>query len=264
MALSGALILILLVSAGAAFLTFFSGFGLGTILLPVFSIFLPVEVAVGATALVHFITNIIKGSLVFRHADRGIVIRFGTVSILGALAGAWLFTLMDAEILRKFSIGSLAFEMNLPGIVIGTILIVFSFLEMLPAGKGFQIGRSYLLSGGFISGFFGGLSGHQGALRTAFLARTGLGKEAFVATGVLIACLVDITRIPVYAGKLTSYAQWEDPLFITTLVCSCTGAAAGAVIGNYTLKKSSYSFVRSVVSVFLLLMGILMIMGIRW
>ena len=35
----------------------------------------------------------------------------------------------------------------------------------------------------FGSGFFGGLSGMQGALRSAFLARAGLSKEAFVASG---------------------------------------------------------------------------------
>ena len=37
----------------AAGLTLYSGFGLGTLLLPVFALFYPVEVAVAATAMVH-------------------------------------------------------------------------------------------------------------------------------------------------------------------------------------------------------------------
>jgi acyl-CoA reductase-like NAD-dependent aldehyde dehydrogenase len=42
----------------------------------------------------------------------------------------------------------------------------------------------YLPVGGLLSGFFGGLSGHQGALRSVFLLRAGLTKESFIATGV--------------------------------------------------------------------------------
>ncbi len=37
-----------------AILAFFSGFGLGTILTPVFVIFFPVEVAIALTGVVHF------------------------------------------------------------------------------------------------------------------------------------------------------------------------------------------------------------------
>ena len=36
-----------------ALLTFFSGFGLGTLLLPVLAVFFPVDLAVAATAVVH-------------------------------------------------------------------------------------------------------------------------------------------------------------------------------------------------------------------
>ena len=47
-----------------AILTFFSGFGLGTILTPVFMIFFPVELAIGLTGIVHFFNNIFKLVLV--------------------------------------------------------------------------------------------------------------------------------------------------------------------------------------------------------
>ncbi len=39
-------------------LTLFSGFGLGTLLMPAFALFFPVEVAVAATAVVHLANNI--------------------------------------------------------------------------------------------------------------------------------------------------------------------------------------------------------------
>ena len=65
----------------AAGLTLYSGFGLGTLLLPVFALFYPVEVAVAATAVVHGANNVFKVSLVGKHADRGVVLRFGLAAI---------------------------------------------------------------------------------------------------------------------------------------------------------------------------------------
>ena len=44
---------------GAA-LTLFSGFGLGTLLLPIFGLFFPIEVAIIMTSLVHFSNNFLK------------------------------------------------------------------------------------------------------------------------------------------------------------------------------------------------------------
>ena len=44
------LIIICLVAFITAILTFFSGFGLGTILMPVFAIFFPVEIAIALGA----------------------------------------------------------------------------------------------------------------------------------------------------------------------------------------------------------------------
>jgi uncharacterized protein len=68
-------------------LTLFSGFGLGTILMPAFAVFFPIEVAVAATAVVHGTNNIFKMIMVGRHADYGLVLRFGVPAMIAALAG---------------------------------------------------------------------------------------------------------------------------------------------------------------------------------
>ncbi|OFZ11088.1 MAG: hypothetical protein A2Z20_04150 [Bdellovibrionales bacterium RBG_16_40_8] len=57
-------VVIALVAFAASLLTFFSGFGLGTILLPVFAIWFPIDVSVALTAVVHFLNNIFKLMLV--------------------------------------------------------------------------------------------------------------------------------------------------------------------------------------------------------
>ena len=82
-------ILVALAACFAAALTLYSGFGLGTLLLPVFALFFPVEVAVLATAIVHGANNVFKVSLVGRFADRDTVLKFGLPAIIAAVLGAW-------------------------------------------------------------------------------------------------------------------------------------------------------------------------------
>ena len=48
----------------ASGVTLFSGFGLGTVLMPAFALFFPVPVAIAATAVVHLANNLFKFVLV--------------------------------------------------------------------------------------------------------------------------------------------------------------------------------------------------------
>lgn len=59
-------ITIALAASLTAGLTLYSGFGLGTLLMPVFAIFFPVEMAVVATAIVHVTNNVFKIGVVGR------------------------------------------------------------------------------------------------------------------------------------------------------------------------------------------------------
>jgi uncharacterized protein len=82
------LIVVCAASMITAGLTLYSGFGLGTLLMPVFALFFPVEVAVAATAIVHGANNIFKMGVVGRYADRTLIIRFGVPAIIAAFVGA--------------------------------------------------------------------------------------------------------------------------------------------------------------------------------
>ena len=77
---------------GVSLLTLFSGFGLGTLLTPIFALFFPLEVAVGATAVVHLANNLFKLVLLGRFAAWPAVWRFGLPAIPAALLGAILLT----------------------------------------------------------------------------------------------------------------------------------------------------------------------------
>jgi uncharacterized membrane protein YfcA len=115
----------------------------------------------------------------------------------------------------------------------------------------------FLPIGGFLSGFFGGFSGHQGALRSAFLSKISLDKQLFVATSALISTLIDFSRISIY----TSQTNWSG-LNTSFLVLGALSAFIGSILGKKYLTKVSYGFIQGIVAVFLLAMALGLMTGI--
>lgn len=235
-------------------LTLFSGFGLGTLLMPVFAIFFPIHIAVGMTAIVHFANNIFKLALVGRNADKSTVIRFGMPAILSAFVGAFLLRwLSDLQPLYSYSLLENNFQIMPVKIIIAILMLVFALFELVPKFEKLSFPKKYLPLGGVLSGFFGGLSGHQGALRSAFLIKTGLSKESFIGTGVVIACLIDVTRLSVYSNHFAISGIEENSIL---LIIATLSAFLGAFIGNRLIKKITLSTVKIIVAIMLLLIAI--------
>lgn len=244
----------------ASLLTFFSGFGLGTMLTPVFILFFPVEVAIALTAVVHFLNNLFKILLVGKEIVWKVALKFGLPAIVGAFIGAQLLMYFDhSETLFTYEIAGKTAEVEWVKLVIALLMISFAILEMVPSFNNIQFGEDKLIYGGVISGFFGGLSGHQGALRSLFLIKAGLTKSGFIATGVAIATFIDITRISVYMAKMDR-SHLQDHLAILTV--AVLAAFGGALLGKKLLKKVTLQFVQVVVSVLIILLSILLGAGI--
>jgi uncharacterized membrane protein YfcA len=234
----------------ASCLTFFSGFGLGTLLLPAFSLFFPVEQAIAMTAVVHMLNGLFKLALVGRHADRATVLRFGLPAIAAALIGAWVLQWLAglAPVLRYVAFGH-TLEVMPVKLVVGLLLLVFALFELLPRLRDLTFKTSWMPAGGLLSGFFGGLAGMQGALRSAFLARAGLSKEAFIATGVVTAVLVDVSRLGVYTR---SFARVGQALDYPLLAAAILAAFLGALVGNRFLKQMTMPGIQRLVALSLL------------
>ncbi len=249
----------------AAGLTLYSGFGLGTLLLPVFALFFPVEMAVVATAMVHGANNVFKISLLWRQADRQVVLKFGLPAIAAAILGALLlgwFVQSDSSLTYEVDEETF-FKITPVKLVIGLLMIGFALFELLPRFRDLEFDRRFLPLGGIISGFFGGLSGHQGALRSAFLAKTGLSTEHFVASNAAIGFLVDLTRITIYlalfsaaGGQMGDFAGW--PLVMTGAV----SAFCGVLLGKRYLHKVKMTSVQTMVGVLLFAVGLALVTGI--
>lgn len=245
----------------ASILTFFSGFGLGTILLPVFTMYYEAPIAVGLTAIVHFLNNVFKISLVYKNINWSVVLKFGIPSLLAALIGAFFL-----KGISNHSITILTYELNghlfsitFFNVLIGLLIIFFSLFEIIPYFKNLSFDKNKLTIGGLLSGFFGGLSGHQGALRSAFLVRLDLNKEMFVATGTAIACIVDIGRMSIYALTFDFTTIKNNSSVLLTAV---SAAFLGAYIGNKLLKKTTLGFLKWFVTIFMVAIALLMILGI--
>jgi hypothetical protein len=253
------LVVIALAALVASGLTLFSGFGLGTLLMPAFALFFAVDAAVALTAVVHLANNVLKLGLLGRHADRGVVLKFGLPALVAAFAGAALLELLaEIEPLAVWRWGSRTASVTPIKLVVGSLMVVFAVLEMLPAFERWAVPTRFLSLGGILSGFFGGLSGHQGAFRSAFLVRSGLSKEAFIATGVVIAVLVDATRIPVYARSIGGVMTDHGVL----LAVAVSAAVLGVWLGTRLLKKVTIRSIRVTVSLLLVLLGIALGSGV--
>jgi uncharacterized membrane protein YfcA len=253
-------IVIPMVAGLASLLTFFSGFGLGTLLTPVFAIFFPVELAIGLTAIVHFLNGLFKLSLVGRYADKNILIRFGLPAIVSAALGAWVLSkVSDLPALHSYFINEHQFHILPLKLILGLLIAVFTLFELIPKLRNLEINFRYLSLGGFISGFFGGLSGHQGALRAAFLARAGLSKEQFVATGTVIALMIDISRITTYSKHLSLQSIQDHTLLLSLATFF---AFLGAYFGNKLLKKVTMKGVQTFVSISLFILAVALSLGI--
>jgi uncharacterized membrane protein YfcA len=211
-------------------------------------IYFPVAIAVPSTAIVHFLNNFYKLFIYFKQINTRILLRFGLPALLASIIGAFL--------LQKLSSN----ERNLE-IILGILIILISFMEMFPAIRNLKIGIKLAPLGGVISGFFGGLSGHQGLFRSAFLVKSGLSKNSFIATGVGIAVLVDITRLSVYGSTIFSTSIISTNDFWLPVIISTTSALFGVSLATDLVKKMTIGVIRNMVFGLIFISGVLLILG---
>ena len=223
-------------------------------------LFFPVELAIALTGVVHFFNNIFKLFLVGRKADKEVVLRFGIPAIIAAIFGSWILLHM-IELAPLFSYDAFGKHFTVyPGkFIISILLIIFAIIDLVPYFKTLKFGKEKLPVGGFLSGFFGGLTGNQGALRTAFLIKAGLSKDAFIATGVVVSTFVDFTRLGIYATRFMKSGLSSNLILV---ICVTLSGIAGTYLGNKMLKKVTLRFLQGTIAVMLILISIALGAGI--
>lgn len=246
-------------------ITLFSGFGLGTVLMPVFAIFFPLPVAIASVAVVHLANNLFKSILVGKYAKTSVVIKFGLPAALTAAFGAYLLTIFSNwQPLFSYSLFGSDFRVTIIGLIVGSMVMFSSIFELVPRFSELSFDEDYIPLGGAISGFFGGVSGNQGILRSAFLIKSGLSKEEFIGTGVLCSIIVDASRILVYG--LAVYTQKFTEAFSQNMIGIVTAASITAFLGSYIGSKLTHKItlriLKIIVGSMLLIMGFAIMIGI--
>jgi uncharacterized membrane protein YfcA len=156
------------------------------------------------------------------------------------------------------------FDITLVKLIIGILMLIFAVIELSNKLQQITFSKKYLPLGGSLSGFFGGLSGHQGALRSMFLIKSGLSKEAFIPTGIAAAVLIDIARLSIYG--VSFFTNNENLLAVNNatqlIIIACFSAFLGSFFGKKFLKKVSIERVNTTVGIMILITALLMIVGI--
>lgn len=255
------IVLLPLISLLVSGLTFFTGFGLGSLLLPLFIWKFGAASAVPMVATVHLLNSCYKVFLTYKQANREILLKFGVPALVSAAAGAWLLVDLSEQVTTIHPYSSLGWnqEVTLLKLVVGLSMVVIAIIEASGWFKSLGIAKAWFPLGGTLSGFFGGLTGHQGAFRTIFLLKAGLSKEELIASGAVLACVIDVCRITVYASLIpTTFST--DKLHLLALCAG--GALLGTTLGNRFLKKMTLPVLERIITTALVLFGSLLALGV--
>jgi uncharacterized membrane protein YfcA len=214
-----------------------SGFGTGTLMTPILLFFLPYPQTILLVCIIVWFHNVWK-MLFFRHHIRWhLVIFFGLPGVVTTYVGALLVGSAWQTILPSF----------LGAFLLGYVIFIFFF-------PNFKIKHNSFVSiiGGSIAGFFAGLFGSKGPIRTVFFDAYNLPKEVFLGTAGAISILIDTSRFVtyVYQGiRLNNELLWGLLMFIPL-------SYAGAKSAQCMVKKIPQKKFRFIVALFLLVVGI--------
>ena len=230
-------LLVFVVALIAGAIAAVSGFGIGSLLTPVFMVSMPTTHAVAVLAIPHAVATIIRWFRLRRDVHVPTLRQFGVASAIGGLTGALLQSRMTNPILT---------------IVLGVLLILSGTTEL--ARRPLPLPRTYAwqLGGGLLSGLFGGLVGNQGGIRAAALLGFELRPRQLVATATASALLVDAARVPIYLFTAGSIIAATPRLWVVASV----GVTIGTFLGVPVLGRIPQSIYRQLIGGLLLMLGI--------
>jgi len=222
-----------------------AGFGIGSLLTPVFVAHVATPVAVAAVSIPHVAGTAVRLWLLRGHIDRHLLLRFGLASAAGGLTGALLQT-------RTSSAGLT--------ILFGSLLLFVAASELSGLSKRMRFRGAAAWIAGVLSGLLGGLVGNQGGIRSAAMLGIDVPRHAFVATATAVALIVDGARLPVY---LVTSGRELLTLWPTILVATIA-VACGTAFGHRVLIRIPEERFRPTVAVLLAILGAAMlIVGVR-
>lgn len=232
----GVFILAILGGAVAAI----SGFGIGSLLTPLLAARFGTKLAVAVVSVPHLAATAARFWGLRCHLDRKVFLNFGILSAAGGLTGALLHARANSPALA---------------IVFGCLLLFAGISGLSGWLARMHFGRRTAWTAGALSGFFGGLVGNQGGIRSAALQGFDVRKETLVATATAIALLVDGARMPVYFTVESRGVLKAWPL----LAVAISGVLLGTFWGVRLLRRIPEPAFRKLLNWLIIALGIYMV-----
>jgi uncharacterized membrane protein YfcA len=238
-------LLVLVVAVLAGGVAGISGFGIGSLLTPVLAVRFGTKLAVAIVSVPHLVATAARFLKLREHLDRRVFLNFGTLSAIGGLLGALLNAHANSPALT---------------VVFGCLLIFAGSSGLSGWADRMRFERGTAWAAGALSGFFGGLVGNQGGIRSAALLGFNIRKEAVVATATAIALIVDGARMPVYF-----LVEWDGLLSAWPVMLVATGGVLlGTFWGVHVLHRIPERSFRKLLSLLILALGVYMLVrGLR-
>lgn len=203
------------------------GFGTSTLLLPLSLLFFEFKTALVLVAFFHLFSNIWRITFFRKSLDKKLIIYFGIPSVLLAGIGASLVNYLPSEILT---------------LILGIFLFTTSLVLITTSKFNIKLNNKNTIIGGGFSGFFAGIIGTGGAIRSLFLTSFALKKNIYLATTAIIALITDVTRIPIYLGS--RFLQVEIYYLIPLLfIIAIAGSYTGKIIVDKTPRENHKKFI---------------------
>jgi uncharacterized membrane protein YfcA len=214
-----------------------AGFGIGSLLTPLFAMRLGMTTAVAAVAIPHAFATAVRCWRLRSSIDWRVLKSFGVLSAVGALIGALVYARVSNRVLTG---------------VLALLLLATAVAGLTNWMQRWRPGR--LVSGAFglASGLFGGVAGNQGGLRSAALFAYPLAPLAFVATSTAAGLMVDAARMPIYVWRAGASLL---PI-ATPVIVACVGVLVGTLLGERLLLGLSRERFRQIISVLIGLLGL--------
>ena len=218
-----------------------SGFGIGSILTPVLSLWYDAKLAVAVISIPHLIGTALRFRLLKGRVNARVMGSFGLASAAGGIAGALLNTVFESPWLLA---------------VLGMLLLFVAAGELIGFSRRMVFRGWAAWVAGAVSGLLGGLVGNQGGLRSAALLGFQLDRDTFIATATAIGLFVDAARMPIYF--YTHGAQL--PAMMTAIAIATAGVVAGTLFGGRLLTRIPETAFRRVVAALLAILGAALLM----
>lgn len=221
-----------------------SGFGIGSVLTPLFGASIGLKLGVVAASVPHVAGTTLRLWMVRGHLRRDLLLTFGLASAVGGLAGAALQSVATSPALT---------------VVFASLLIFAGLGAVTGYASRLRFGRRGAVIGGALSGFLGGLVGNQGGIRSAALLGFDVPREAFIATSTAVALIVDAVRVPVYLVTQGDALRPHLPLLVVAVVA----VTVGTLVGTRVLRGVPERVFRPVVGGLLIVLALFTITTAR-